>query len=183
MATAIAAADLSDFDNDFTTATKKKFSNGDFDLSDLKDGEYEFDIASAELKSGPMFKFNLVMMSEGPHAGGKIEKCFFLTKKEDGIPVKNERSLAELREALVNLGFDAENWTSENGRPFSKELPKAVVMLAGMRVVAKKKQGGKKNDGGHYQNLDFVKRGSGDGKPEKIGAKELEDASADPFSE
>ncbi len=182
MATATApAGDLADFDDDFPTAKKTYSGGGDFDLADLKDGEYEFDIASAEVKSGPMFKFNLVMMSEGPHAGGKIEKCYFLTKKVDGLAVKNERSVAELKEALSAIGFDVENWTKENGRLFSAELPKVVAMLGGMRVVAKKKQGGKKEGGGHFQNLDIVKRGSGDGKPEKIGAKELEEANADPF--
>ena len=51
-----------------------------------------------------------------------------------------------------------------------------------MLVVMKNILVDKKATTENYHNLYVEKRGDGDGKPEKIGAKELEEANYDPLS-
>lgn len=185
MATATANdVSLADFDDDFPSAKREGYKSGDFELKELKDGEYLFQVDSAEVKNGKMFKLSLELLTECPQAGGKIEKCYFFTKKnkDSGLEEKNADQLAQVKEDLGKLGFDTENWTKENSRPFSVELPKVPEIIKGMRVVCNKKTGGKKNANEYYHNLYIVNRGDGDGKPEKIGAKELEDANFDPLA-
>lgn len=176
---------LADLDDDFPTAKPGGFKSGDFDLSELKDGEYLFSIASAELKkNNTIFELTIELLTECPQAGGKIRKTYFFTKKDEssGLYVKNGDQIGQLKKDLGTLGFDVDNWTKENSRPFSVELPKTCLVLQAMRVVMQKKQGGKKNATEHYQNLYVAKRGEGDGKPEKIDAKYLEEANADPLA-
>lgn len=174
---------LEDFDDDFPTAKPGGYKRGDFELDALTDGEYVFQIESAELKSSSLFKLNLELVSEGPLAGGKIEHPYFFTKKNpDGTYEKNADKIGQLKKDLTTLGFDVENWTKDNSRPFSVELPKTPLALAGMRIVVSKKTGGKKAGGGNYHNLYIERRGEGDGKPAKIGARELEEANFDPLA-
>jgi hypothetical protein len=175
---------LADLDDDFPTAKPGGYKTGDFELSALADGEYTFQIASAELKkNNTIFELKLELLTECQQAGGKIQHPYFFTKKDEktGLYEKNIDKIGQLKKDLTALGFDVDNWTKENGRPFSVELPKTCLMLQGMRVVCKKKTGGKKNATEFYHNLYIDRRGEGDGLPEKIGAKELEEANVDPL--
>ncbi len=172
------SATLADFDDDFTTATATR-PGGDFDLKDLPDGEYEFEVAACESKdtqSGPIVSMKLMILSDGKFAGKKVERAYFLTKKDEGgARVKNENQIAELRKDLGVLGFDVENWTNANGRPFSKTLPEACRVMQGCGVKGKKKQNGK------FANLYLNERLATDGKPAKFGADELK-PEPEPFS-
>lgn len=177
-------ATLTDFDDDFTTVTGGR--TGEVDLKNLPDGEYEFAVKKYAVKdtsSGPLVSMKLEILGEGPNAGLLVDRAYFLTRVEDGIRVKNERQIAQLRDDLKLLGFDVDNWTKPNSRPFSAEVNRVGAVIVDVCLKAKKKQGGKKNDGTHYQNLDFVARSATDGKPEKFGAKEMDEANADPFGD
>jgi len=182
-----AAATLEDLDDGFTTATAT-YGGGDLELKDLSDGEYEFEVKSMEVKetdAGPLVKWKLGMLTDGPHSGKTLERTYWLTAKDrnTGQRVRNERQIAELRKDLVTLGFDADLWTKENDRPFSREIGKVSACIVGVCFKAKKKQGAKKDDGSHYQNLYVNERVLTDGKPPKFGPTELAEANADPFGE
>lgn len=174
-------ATLTDFDDDFTTITN---DNGELDLSKLPDGEYEFAVqkyAVKETRSGPMVSMKLELLGEGRHGGSVVDRPYFLTQDEGGVRVKNGRDIAKLRDDLKLLGFDVDNWTKENSRPFSHEINRVAMVIVGVQFKATKKQGGKKSNGGFWQNLNFVARLTTDGKPEKFGVKELDEANVDPF--
>ena len=175
-------ATLTDFDDDFTTVTGAR--SGEVDLAKLPDGEYELAVKKYAVKdtaSGPLVSMKLEILGEGPFTGGIVDRAYFLTRVEDGIRVKNERQIAQLRDDLEKLGFDVKNWTKENSRPFSHEVNRVGACIVDVCFRAKKKQGGKKNDGTHYQNLDLVERLATDGKPAAFGVKEMDEANADPF--
>lgn len=177
-------ATLADFDDDFVTAKPGGFKRGDFDLSELPDNDYEFNVVSAEIKKGgAIFELTLELLTECPQAGGKINQAYFFTKKNNqtGMQEKNLSEVGKVKADLAKLGFDTDNWTPETGRKFSTELPKVPLVIQGMRVVMTKKTGGKKSATENYHNLYVKGRGANDGKPEKIDAKYLEEANVDPL--
>lgn len=177
-------ATLTDFDDDFTTATGNARA-GEIELSKLPDGEYEFAVKAFAVKdtsSGPMASMKLEIVSEGPFAGKVVDRPYFFTQenRDTGLREKNERALATLRDDLKVLGFDTDNWTKANGRPFSVEINRVGACVADVMLKAKKtsKVSGTKT----YHNLFVNARLSDvDGKPVAFGPKEMEDANADPF--
>lgn len=148
----------------------------------LPDGEYTFDVDDAELKETKngtdLFKLKLLGL-DGAAQGQTFEHDYWLTNKDKETEkiVMNDVKIGMLKKDLETLGFDTPEWKKEKGRPLSKELAKAVKVLEGMRLK------GKKTTNGKYANFHIVARVTGtDGKPEKIGPKELNAANEQPFS-
>lgn len=144
----------------------------------LADGDYDVEITAGVPKdgekSGPMVTILMVVLTAGKYAGWKIEKPYFLTKKsEDGDGrVRDERRLSELKSDLTTLGFDVQNWTAANKRPFGTQLKAACEVMKGMRLKVRKKQNGE------YANLYFNKRVENDGRPPVVGPDEMRAALA-----
>lgn len=175
---------LEDFDDDFPTATATR---GGLDLEKLPDGEYQVSVKALEVKeANDLISLKLEILSDGPHAGASVEKTYWMTQKnqQTGLKEKNERQMVELRKDLTALGFDPDNWTKQNSRPFSVEIRRAANAIPGVCFRAKKKQGGKKPSApGHYQNLYVEERLPDDGKPLKFTTADLDEANVDPFGE
>lgn len=174
---------LDDYDDDFPTATAGRGNT--LDLAKLPDGEYTLAVKAMEVKegtsAGDIISLKLELLTDGPFFGSLVEKAYFMSKNENGIRVKNANQLVQVKDDLKRLGFDTDNWTKEQGRPFSREIKRACAVVVGVTFKGKKKQGGAKNGGGYYQNLYVNDRIPDDGKPEAFGPKEMDDANADPF--
>lgn len=159
--------DLAFLDEGFAPAAP---AGRDAGVEDLTDGDYELAIRSAVLKSlkakqMTILELGLEVLSPGKHQGAGIKYPVFL---------KDADSAARLGRDLMTLGFDCEDWTKANGRPFSQELGKAMLVLPGIVMVCHKKTNAK--DGKTFHNLYINKRGAGDGKPQKFGPAELDAA-------
>jgi hypothetical protein len=168
---------IADLDDDFTKAKEPQRKQGG-GLEALPDGEYEFHIDGGEVKetkAGPMVKLDLVVLAPGaPHDGAKCEHTYFLTKNNG--TEKNENQIAQLKKDLATLGFDVDNWTRENQRPFSKQLDLALGIIGGVQFKGKKKA----NSSGQktFHNLYVNQRSATDGKPETFGPEQLVPPSA-----
>jgi len=150
---------------------------GGKDLKSLPDGEYVFDITSAyerASKTGSVY-FKMELEAHVADSTTKtVEHTYFLTK--DGTI--NEVSFGILKKDLKSLGFDVDNWTRANGRPFSGEFEKAVFLMIGMSFKGKKST----NKGGYAQL--YVNERTVDGKPNPVTLEALAEvakAKADPF--
>lgn len=148
----------------------------------IPDGEYTFDVESAELKETrngtDLFKLKLLGL-DGAAAGQEFEHDYFLSSmnKTTNVIEVNDVKVGMLKKDLQTLGFDTENWKKSEGRPLSKELPRSIPILEGMRLK------GKKTTNGKYANFNVASRVLGaDGKPEKIGPKEMDAANEPAFS-
>jgi len=150
MSVAISAA-LSDFDSGFSTEAP----GGDRrpGVESLEDGDYDFEIRSAtlEMLSGdPVLRLGLQVASGG---GGvrMLDHLFWI----------NSQVKANIVGAfLVGLGIPADQWEQ-----FSKELPKVVGTLRGMRFVGTKKTNQSKDGTKDFHNL-YVKSVIGGGGPQ-----------------
>lgn len=148
------------------------------DLKNLPDGEYQFEIKSAEFgptkKSGhQLFKMDCEVI-DGAQKGTVVQVPHFLTG-DKGV---NEAGVGILRKDLGILGFDQDKWVRANNRTFSGELKKAALYMPGLRFK------GKKVTNGQYANLYVNERLKTDGKPAAIGPAELDGAAKeneDPF--
>ena len=177
--------DFSEFDNDFKP--EDAFSGGK--AEDLTDGDYELLIKDAkqkEAKGKGMVELKLEVLTPGKHEGAAITDAIWLTSQD---------AVKRFGAILKRFGFDSDDWKPANERPFSKEFPKALRWLVGMKVKAKKttttQQPKFKNDVVKtYHNLNYGKRCEGeDAQPRAIGAEELNQpdpnaaaAEADPFA-
>lgn len=164
------ATSMADLDDDFDN-TKPAGNRAD-GLADLPDGEYEFTVVSGEqkeTKAGPLIVFKLSVL-DGVHAGMEVEHNYFLMKKDGESHVRNENQIAQLKKDLITLGFDVENWTKANERPFSTQLKLAMEVIRGVGFKGKKKQNGK------FANLYLNERSASDGLPATFGAAELSPA-------
>jgi hypothetical protein len=136
-------------------------------LSRLPDGDYRLQVSGAkfeETKKGHrIFKIEVEVI-DGNHAGQKCDWPHFLSSPEKGI---NETGIGILKKDLSTLGFDQENWTKENKRPLSGELPKVATAIVGVRFK------GKKTSKDKNANLYVNERDTSDGKPAKFGPAEL----------
>ena len=124
------------FDDDYEAS--QGFRQG---LDSLEDGVYRFTIIDAELartqeKKDPILR--LVLRVQGKH---EVERVYFLTKQQ---------GIDRLGGDLMRLEIDADQWTAGNGRPFSKELAKALPRLQGLSFT------GKKRTKDEFHNLDIL---------------------------
>lgn len=142
-------------------------------LKELPDGEYEFGIASAvskkiESTGSELVEFKLELLTSGRTQGRKYQHSYWLTNKDDGG--LNAVSVGILKKDLTTLGFDVENWTKANGRPFFSELKKAVKILNGGGFAFS----GKKVTKSGHANLYVNTRSETDGKPAKFDAAAMD---------
>lgn len=122
--------DLERFDDTYQPAERTGFRPG---LEVIPDGPHDFTILSAELTRTKNSN-ELILRAElrCEDTLQVIERPWFFT---------NPEAVARLGGDLVLLGFDADRWTSQFGRKFSEELPKAVGKLGGKRFRGTKKIG------------------------------------------
>lgn len=154
------------------------------DLKTLPDGEYEFEIASGgaayksiEKTGSELVELKLTLLSENPRQQGKkFNHAYWLTNKNDGG--LNEVTVGILKKDLKTLGFDVDNWTKANGRPFFGELKKALKILNGGGFAFKAKKATKDK----YAHLYINSRSETDGRPATFDAKSMEAAAKEPFN-
>ena len=166
--------DLEQFDDD-------AMPKGRADASDLPDGDYEFEIEKAIVKTSKEKKKVILSMDllvvKGHKEGSSVEKPYFLSS-QDAVNI--------CLDEFVRLGFDCENWKKANGRPMSQELEKATYWLTDVAKAAKAE--GKpairfrasKKKNGEYHNINIKER-LADGHPAKIGEAELATVQLNPF--
>ena len=138
----------------------------------LPDGKYVLAFKEAELKEkngGIVILSRSATVIGGEKDGHEVSWDTWLVGK-DGV---DKDKIAQVRKELETLGFDVENWTRDNNRPFTSELKKALVAMVGMRFEGNKKSN-KNANGKVYHNLYIDARDKSDGKPEKLGQEEIE---------
>lgn len=156
------------------------------DLKTLPDGEYEFEIASGgaaykqiESTESELVELKLTLLSENPRQQGKkFNHAYWLTNTAAKGGGLNEVTVGILKKDLKTLGFDVDNWTKANGRPFFGELKKALKILNGGGFAFK----GKKVTKSGHANLYINSRSDTDGRPATFDAKSMEAAAKEPFN-
>jgi hypothetical protein len=160
--------DLSQFDSEYQVPDPAEQKDRSY-LSGpecLPDGaNYDLEIQSATMtvtKDGTnLFKMVLKVIG-GKFDGTVLEKPSFIKTKEN---------INFLGKEMLTLGFDSDQWTLENGRPFSQEFPKAMRLLAGVRFSGQRKDSpGSK--GRSFHNL-YINKRLEDGKPAKFTAADI----------
>jgi hypothetical protein len=130
-----AVADIERFDDNYKPSN---MANG---LDSLPDADYDFEITGAHLrvteKSRDAIFCVMVKVSGGARDGQEVEAAWFM---------KSQKNVDILGSDLVQLGMDADKWTSTNGRRFSQELVKSLPKLPGIRFRAKKFQSANDSD-------------------------------------
>jgi hypothetical protein len=164
------------FDDDFKPASPV---GGEIQAADLADGEYTFEIVEAKIKmpkGNTLLELLLQVLTPGDHEGKTLAQTYWLNDPEDA---------ARVGRVLLNLGFDADRWQKALGRPFSKELPKAVRLLPGLRVQATKKinevAATATKPARTFHNIYLNKRAPTDGKPATFGPQELNQVADEEF--
>ena len=170
------------FDDDFENS-KPQGNGGTVKKEDLPDGEYECDIAEVNEKTvrgAPLVVVTLQIVDGQSHAGSTFTHEYWFRKADGSV---NDITMNQLQKDLTSMGLEADQWKSQ-GRRFSTEMPKCILVMKGMRLAVKKKTN--PSGGKVYHNVYLNKRLL-DGKPNPISATELtrlaaESAPADPFS-
>lgn len=171
-----------DFDEDFEKESSKK----EYQKAEIPDGDYDVEIKLMELretKAGDVFSFKMTILKDGPLKGKQIEKPIFLAGKGETDEERDEfhrKRVKELKVDLATLGFDVDNWTKTNNRPFGSQCELACSLAKGCHVSIRVKTNN------NFQNVYINKRLSdADGKPAKFGAAEMgaaKTAEAEPFA-
>jgi hypothetical protein len=130
--------ELSRYDRDYVPQAGRRPG-----IDTLADGDYDFLIQGAildrtEKNREPILKLEL----KAAPGGNVIEHAYFF---------RTQDNIDRLGADLCTLGFDADQWTAQNGRRFSAELPAAVARLTGLRFRGHKTTVQK--DGKTFHNL------------------------------
>jgi hypothetical protein len=167
---------------------------GSSELAKVNDGALSLRIDSIDHKPGSR------QVQGGGKENGSIITAHFtvIGGPQDGLEsaqqwwVLNRQDADRFSGDLQAMGFDSENWHPKNGRPFSKEVEKALKLMPGLQLDAEKnsrERDDAKNKGSksHYLNikgrtLDPKSKQPLDGKPDKFTAAQLDEAVADAFS-
>lgn len=158
---------FSAFDDEFEGQSSKRKS-----AATVPDGDYTVEIKLAELretKAGDVFSFKMVVLDDGPLSGKQIERALFLTPKgesEDERAENRKKKVGELKVDLATIGFDVDNWTKANNRPFGSQCELACRLMKGCKVQVRAKTNN------NYQNV-YINKRLEDGKPTKFGAAEM----------
>lgn len=164
------------FDLNFLGDTDENFGQMTGKLDGITDGDYDFEIneAAHKIKTEKgmlILEINMEILTPGKHQGAKVQHAMFITDRDSANRVGKD---------LTTLGFDCEEWTKANSRPFSQEILKVAKVLKGLRFKGKKATN--KSDGKVYHNLYVNKRLENDGKPARLGPEQLDAADPDdPF--
>lgn len=156
------------YDDDFEGASSRRKK------SEVPDDDYECQIELVELrdtKAGDVLSFKMIVLKKGngddtEYAGKKVEKAIFLNPTGEDAEENRKKRVEDMKRDFATLGFDVDNWTKANGRPFGKMCEIACRMATNMKVKVRLKTN---ND---YQNCYLNKRLE-DGKPPKVGAAEM----------
>lgn len=125
-------------------------------LDTLPDGDYDFEIASAELTRTEKTNEAIFRMELRVLGGGVVEHAYFF---------RTQMSVDILGGDLCTLGFDADQWKPPH-RPLVRELLAAAPRLAGIRFRGKKVTNPDKKDASKkYANLYVNQRLSADAPP------------------
>lgn len=121
--------ELARFDDGFTPSSLD-IAPG---LETLADGEYQFQIAAAEVARTEqtreaIFRMNLLVLAGPSGIGSTVERVNFFAKQQNVNILGGD---------LVALGFDAELWRPP-ARPFSIEFAKVLPLLVGVRFQGRK---------------------------------------------
>lgn len=177
--------DLTVWDEEYDRdGPKEGFTGMMRELKDLDDGEYEFEITSAQTKQ-PKGNFicecGVKVMSPGAFCGEVFQWSHFLNDADGAKFFAGN--------VLKKLGFDVDNWKKAKGRPFSQEFTKSLRLLPGLHFRGRKSKGGPKSSkpGEFFQNV-YVGARAEDGRPKQFGAAELDAAAPaphehDPFAD
>jgi hypothetical protein len=156
------------FEDDFEGQPSKRPSN----KATVPDGDYTVEVQSAELrdtKAGEVFSVKMTILDDGPLFSKQIEKAIFLVGKGETEQEKAEnrkRRVGDMKADLATIGFDVDNWTRANGRPFGAQVGTACVLMIGCKLKVRAKTS---ND---YQNI-YINKRLEDGKPAKFGKAEM----------
>lgn len=131
--------ELQAFDNDFAPDAGRRPN-----LASLADGDYDFEIASAELTRTEKSNEAILRLDLQVAGGGVVQHAYFF---------RNQVAVNILGSDLCTLGFDADLWKAPQ-RPFSRELQAACPRLVGVRFRGKKVTTANKSDPSKpYANL------------------------------
>jgi hypothetical protein len=152
-------------------ALKPKYGNEQ--TAALPDADYDVEIVGSVMKEAAgktIFTF-LTVVKGGEYDGWKCEKAIFLEKNggtdEEKAAYRAQR-IQEIRADFKTLGFDSENWTKANGRPFGEQWKIACDVMKGLKVRVKKKKNGT------FVNVYFNKRlADKDGRAATFGPADM----------
>jgi hypothetical protein len=146
--------ELSRYDQDYVPQAGRRPG-----LDSLADGDYDFAIQGADLARTEKTRQPILRLELKVVPGGQIlEHVYFFSE---------QRNVDRLGADLCTLGFDADQWTAQNGRRFSAELPAAVARLTGIRFRGHKVTVTK--DGKTHHNLYVNARLAGTPMPGAAG--------------
>lgn len=158
---------------DWNTYAKDAKPSAGFEskLAALPDGDYLFEVQKVEMKAtkggSNIVEAVVKVLTPGPHDGMEAEWAAAIIKDQDGA----NRWIG----TLEKLGYDPTFMKHGDG---NEQMGKALRIFCGMRFMGKKKQSETKNaQGEFYQNINVISRAD-DGKPAKIGLKELDELGA-----
>jgi hypothetical protein len=180
---------MSGFLDHFDDEAPSPQQGGASKLSKVHDGPVKFRIDTVEQRKGSR------SVPGGAKEHGAIITVNFtvLGGEQDGVEASNEWWVLNKQDRdrysgdLQVLGFDPENWSPANNRPFSKEVDKAHKLLPGLIVAAEKNsKTGDNNKVTHFLNVKGrAMNGDGkpeDGKPLKFTPEDMNEAVADAFA-
>ena len=132
-------------------------------LDTLPDGTYGFEIVEADLSRTAqtqelILRLSLKVITDNRPAMA-IHGRAIDTIVDRAYLFRSSEAVALLGGDLMTLGFDSQDWTVANGRPFSKELPRVIPRLHGLRFRGQKKtKQNLKNPEQPYHNLTILAR-------------------------
>jgi hypothetical protein len=130
--------ELSRYDRDYAPQAGRRPG-----IDTLADGDYDFSIQGAILDRTEKNREPILKLELKAAPGGNVIEHVYFFRTQDAID--------RLGADLCTLGFDADQWTAQNGRRFSAELPAAVARLTGVRFRGHKTAVQK--DGKTFHNL------------------------------
>ena len=151
-------------------APDMKPTSFDGELSKIPDGDYLFQINSIETKQVremDIIEMEVQILTAGPCEGMKVKRPTF---------IKDQATANRWAYDLSMLGFDVN--AIRQGDP-NEQGAKVLRVMNGMSFMGKKTTTEEEKNGQKkvYHNINIKSRGQ-DGKPEKIGTKELDELGA-----
>jgi hypothetical protein len=162
-----------ELDDTFEKTSSKREFDGAGGLGKLPDGKHTFEITGAEFKvlvKSKIFVLKLAVDVGAERIEGKKE---YWIEGKDGL---DEKRLNETKSDLALLGFDVDQWTRANLRPFSSELNRACLVMPGLKFKGSKKENKGKDGGKTFVNIYVDARDPDDGRPQKFNGDDLEKA-------
>lgn len=172
--------DMSELDEG--ASPSPKLSANDAKLAKLPDGKYEFEVSGSswdKIKDG-LYKLtvnlNLICPDLPEWDGKTVNKEYWVNlnggKTEEESRERAQRSIGFIMADFLTLGFDSDQWTPANGRPFSREITKAARHLIGIRFAGAKATKTGDQKGVAFRSI-YINKRLPDDRPEKFGPEEI----------